>query len=54
MKAKVIRAFYDLQDPARKVYSVGDPFEGSPERVKDLEKRGYVKQVRTTTQKKEK
>lgn len=43
VKAKVIRAFYDMQDPKETVYQVGDMFEGAEKRVKELEGRGFVK-----------
>lgn len=43
MKATVVKAFWDAQDPARKVYQIGEAFEGTQKRVKDLEKRGFVK-----------
>lgn len=43
MKAEVIRAFFDAQDPARTLYHAGDAFEGTAKRVRDLEKRGFVK-----------
>lgn len=43
MKAKVTRAFWDAKDPARTVYQVGDSFEGAAKRVRELEKRGFVK-----------
>lgn len=43
MKATVIKAFYDLQDPNRTTYQVGSVFEGTTERVKGLEDKGYVK-----------
>lgn len=42
MKAKVIKAFYDLQDPARTVYQVGTEFEGTNKRVEELAKKGFV------------
>lgn len=45
MKSKVIKAFYDMQDPKETVYNVGSVFEGSAERVKELEGRGFVKPV---------
>lgn len=51
MKAEVIKAFYDLQDPARTVYQVGSSFEGETKRVKDLEKRGFVKAIEEKEQK---
>lgn len=43
VKAKVIKAFYDMQDPKETVYQVGDMFEGAEKRVKELEERGFVK-----------
>lgn len=45
MKSVVVKAFYDAQDPARTVYQIGDAFEGTQKRVKDLEKRGFVKSI---------
>lgn len=43
VKAKVIKAFYDMQDPKETVYQVGEMFEGAEKRVKELEGRGFVK-----------
>lgn len=54
MKSVVTRAFYDAQDPARTVYQIGATFEGTQKRVKDLEKRGFVKAVAEPKPKKEK
>lgn len=45
MKAKVIRAFYDLHDPARTIYQIGSMFEGEPKRVQELETKGFVKKI---------
>lgn len=42
MKAKVIKAFYDLKDPARKTYQVGSEYEGSAARLKELAGKGFV------------
>lgn len=42
MKARVVRAFYDVNDPARKVYQIGSFFEGERERIEDLVRKGYV------------
>ena len=42
MKAKVIRAFYDLQDPARTIYQIGSEFEGDAKRVAELADGGFV------------
>lgn len=42
MKAKVIRAFWDLQDPKQTVYQVGSSFEGKTERVRELAKKGFL------------
>lgn len=46
MRAKVIRAFYDIEDPKRTVYQVGDSFEGTDERVKGLAEKGFVEAVK--------
>lgn len=43
MKSTVIRAFYDMQDPARTIYQLGETFEGDAERVMELEDKGFVK-----------
>lgn len=43
MKAKVTRAFWDAKDPARTIYQVGDEFEGNAKRVRELERKGFVK-----------
>lgn len=45
MKATVTRAFFDAQDPARTLYQIGEEFEGTQKRVRDLEKKGFVKSV---------
>lgn len=45
MKAEVIRAFYDIKDPANTVYQEGALFEGAPARIKDLERKGFVKPI---------
>lgn len=42
MRAKVIRAFWDMVDPKHPTYHEGDEFEGTDERVKGLEERGFV------------
>ena len=42
MKAKVTKAFWDAKDPARTIYQIGDEFEGTAKRVRDLEKKGFV------------
>lgn len=42
MKAKVIKAFYDLNDPARKTYQVGSEYEGTAARIKELAGKGFV------------
>ena len=45
MKATVIRAFYDMQDPARTIYQLGETFEGDVKRVMELENKGFVKAI---------
>lgn len=45
MKATVIRAFYDMQDPKETVYQVGDAFEGDARRIAELEKGDFVKKA---------
>lgn len=45
MKAKVIRAFWDMQDEAHKTYHEGDEFEGTADRVKGLEEKGFVEAI---------
>ena len=42
VKSTVLKAFYDMHDPAQTIYQVGSTFEGSAERVADLEERGFV------------
>ncbi|MBQ9058527.1 MAG: hypothetical protein IJ125_05035 [Atopobiaceae bacterium] len=42
MRAVVIRAFKDAQN-AEKLYREGDSFEGSDERISQLEELGFVK-----------
>lgn len=41
MKAKVTKAFYDLEHPEN-TYQPGDVFEGSEQRVKGLVAGGFV------------
>lgn len=45
VKSTVIRAFYDMKDPARTIYQLGETFEGDAERVKELEGKGFVKAI---------
>lgn len=45
MKGTVIRAFWDRLDPKRTVYQLGSTFEGEPERVAELEAKGFVKAI---------
>lgn len=45
VKSTVIRAFYDLQDPARTIYQLGETFEGDAKRVMELENKGFVKAI---------
>lgn len=45
VKATVIRAFYDMQDPARTIYQLGETFEGDAKRVTELENKGFVKAI---------
>lgn len=45
MRAKVIRAFRDIEDPSGTVYQVGDTFEGTDERVGGLAEKGFVEKA---------
>lgn len=45
MKATVIRAFFDAQDPSRKLYQIGSEFEGTQNRVKELAGKGFVEPI---------
>lgn len=41
--AQVISAFFDKNDPNRKVYNPGDTFEGEAGRIAELAEKGFVK-----------
>lgn len=45
MKGKVIKPFFDLSNP-EDVYSVGDVFEGTAERVDGLANMGFVEPIK--------
>ena len=51
MKAEVIKPFHDLTtglgDVPENRYYVGDLFEGTAARVKELEEKGFVKKLPT-------
>lgn len=44
MRGCVIKPFFDLANP-QDVYSIGDTFEGTAERVTDLAQRGFVEVI---------
>lgn len=45
MRAKVIKAFWDMQDDKHPTYFEGDEFEGTEARVLALQERGYVEAI---------
>ena len=53
MQAKVISAFRDKHHP-ESVYSIGDVFDGTDERVKELASAGFVVPIEEKTEKKPK
>ena len=50
MDAKVIRPFYDLENPDRD-YNVGDVFSGTAERIAGLADKGFVEKPKAAPRK---
>lgn len=54
MKAKVIKAFKDLNDPTGAIYQVGTTYEGADKRIAELENKGFVKAEKVKAEKSKK
>lgn len=52
MKAKVTKRFRDRH--TKKLFNVGDVFEGEKERVEELQKLGYLQKPKKQTKKEDK
>ena len=48
MKAKVIKAFWDMQSPEHETYNVGDTFTGTAKRIEGLAKKGFVQPMKSS------
>ena len=45
MEGKVVKAFWDMQDPKRTTYNVGDTYTGTDERIAGLAEKGFVEPI---------